>query len=122
MDQIAFALVVAAIVSLTTIAYKHPSSYQKWIARIDGGLLLVLIGMALWDTSNVTTYRNIFPAIVKATGISKELEINKIAESIRVPAIYYAGIIGLMGYTYCLLWLPDVLREGKKRKKKRNKE
>jgi hypothetical protein len=122
MDQVASALVVAVIIGLTTAAYKHPVPYQKGIVKIEGFFFLVLVGMAVWDISNIISYRHVSPVIIKAAGLSRELEIAKIVESIKVPAVFYAGMIGVMGYTYFLLWLPDILKENRRRRKKRNKE
>jgi hypothetical protein len=112
MDKAIPALIVAAISSLTFVAYKHPKAYKKIWAP-----LMVCYGMAflcsiVWNTGVQFT----FDALNKYIEAGKGEEAFAAFQNNLIPVWVILASIVLYFYLFMLTFLPRVLDEEKPKK------
>jgi hypothetical protein len=109
MDKVIPALFVAAISSLTFIAYKHPNAYRKLQLPLVVSGFIIILAVSSWDWGGDFT----FQALIKYIEVDKLKEAAAIADSYKVSPWWMTAIATLNIYFLALSYLPRLLDEDK---------
>jgi hypothetical protein len=113
MDKVIPALIVAAISSMTFIAYKHPNAYRNLFIPLCVLLMIIESAALAWNAGSELTYR----ALRDYIGVDKIKEAYDVAESYQIPLWMFLSGLGIAFYLVLLFCLPMMLDEEKPEKK-----
>jgi hypothetical protein len=109
MDKVIPALIVAAISSLTFVAYKHPKAYQKIFNPLAICFLITFIAVNAWNLSNTLTYS----ALIEYIEVGKIKDAKTAMENYQIPYWEMWMLLGSYFYLFFLTFLPRLLDEDK---------
>ncbi len=113
MDKVIPALFIAAISSLTFIAYKHPNAYRKLYLPLMICCMIIIIAVSAWTWGSKFT----FDALIKYIEVDKIREAAAVADSHQISPWVVSALAGLNLYFLALSYLPRLLEEDKPEKK-----
>jgi hypothetical protein len=99
-------LIVAVVVGVGVLAYRHPEWYRKIYKGIMIALTLAYIAMGAWDLGGTSTFYAMIPYIDKER--MAEAEKFSASRDAFVPKLI-AGYIGGMFYLAFLRFLPSIV-------------
>lgn len=107
MDKLISGLMLAALSGLTFLAYNHPTSYAILYKYLTGILVLLYIGLVIWDGGVRTTHMRLLPLIESEKFDNADDVISGITPKWWVHAAFWFAFI----YTAFLVYLPTLLAE-----------
>lgn len=109
-------LIVAAVSSLTFVAYKHPQGFARMFPALLAGTGTIGLVYLIWQVLIIWSSAEIIDHLARTLPESPlesiQQHAHKLAASVRSSFICLAVLGGTWGYLFLLQRLPDILEHG----------